>query len=99
MRIAYGSSDPEDHKGRIADGEHLVDSFASLLVPGKLMVDLIPSLRHVPSWMPGAGWKREIARIRALAAKVANEPFDAAKEQLVSTSPLFRDLLTHLLPC
>ncbi|KAH6897904.1 cytochrome P450 98A3 [Coprinopsis sp. MPI-PUGE-AT-0042] len=82
VRIAYGSSDLEYNKLRIAEGEHLINSFVSLLNPGELMVDMIPALRHVPSWMPGAGWKREIARIRALAAKVVNEPYDEAKERL-----------------
>ncbi|KAH6899261.1 cytochrome P450 98A3 [Coprinopsis sp. MPI-PUGE-AT-0042] len=82
VRIAYGSSDLEYNKLRIAEGEHLVDSFAALLNPGRLMVDLIPALRHVPSWMPGAGWKREIARIRELAAKVSNVPYDDAKARL-----------------
>lgn len=71
---------------RAAEAENLVDSFAALLNPGQLMVDLIPALRHVPEWMPGAGWKREIARIRKLAAKVVNVPFNDTKARLVITT-------------
>ncbi|KAH6899259.1 cytochrome P450 98A3 [Coprinopsis sp. MPI-PUGE-AT-0042] len=82
MRIAYGSSDFEYNKVRIAEGENLIDRGSALLTPGHLMVDLIPALRHVPSWMPGAGWKREIESIRKLAVKVVNVPYNDAKERL-----------------
>ncbi|KAH6899258.1 cytochrome P450 98A3 [Coprinopsis sp. MPI-PUGE-AT-0042] len=84
MRVAYGSSDLEFNKVWIAEGENLIDRFADLLTPGHLMVDLIPALRHVPSWMPGAGWKREIESIRKLAVKVVNVPYDDTKERLES---------------
>jgi hypothetical protein len=84
MRIAYGSSDTKLNKARISEVEHLVDSFVQLLRPGRLLVDFIPVLRHVPAWLPGAGWRRELERVRSLAYQVANVPYDDAKERLVS---------------
>jgi len=41
--------------------EKVMDEFCILTTPGSFLVDVFPSLRHVPSWMPGAAWKR-IAR-------------------------------------
>ena len=32
-------------------------TFAGSLAPGKFMVDILPWLRHLPAWFPGAGWK------------------------------------------
>ncbi|KAH6919275.1 O-methylsterigmatocystin oxidoreductase [Coprinopsis sp. MPI-PUGE-AT-0042] len=84
IRIAYGSSDIELNKARITGVEDLIDSYVQLLQPGRLLVDFIPLLRHVPAWFPGAGWKREIERVRALGYQVANEPYDDAKERLGS---------------
>ncbi|KAH6905497.1 cytochrome P450 [Coprinopsis sp. MPI-PUGE-AT-0042] len=66
----------ELNKARISNIEHLVDSFLVLLRPGRLLVDFIPALRFVPAWFPGAGWKREIDRVRVLADQVTNIPCD-----------------------
>ncbi|KAH6899267.1 cytochrome P450 98A3 [Coprinopsis sp. MPI-PUGE-AT-0042] len=82
IRIAYGSSDIELNKARITEIEHLVAGFVPLTRPGRLMVDFFPVLRFVPSWFPGAGWKREIDRVRKLAYRVAKVPYDEAKERL-----------------
>ncbi|KAH6899266.1 cytochrome P450 98A3 [Coprinopsis sp. MPI-PUGE-AT-0042] len=82
IRIAYGSSNVELNRARIAEAEHLGASFVPLTRPGRLMVDFLPVLRFVPSWFPGAGWKREIEKVRTLAYQVAKVPFDEAKERL-----------------
>ncbi|KAH6914753.1 cytochrome P450 98A3 [Coprinopsis sp. MPI-PUGE-AT-0042] len=84
IRIAYGSSDLELNKAKIANVEHLVDRFTALLRPGRLMVDFIPVLRFVPAWFPGAGWKREIDRVRELAYQATSIPYNDAKERLDS---------------
>ncbi|KAH6905484.1 cytochrome P450 98A3 [Coprinopsis sp. MPI-PUGE-AT-0042] len=84
IRTAYGSSDVELNKAQIATMEKLADGFLALLRPGRLLVDFFPVLRFVPAWFPGAGWKREIDKVRALAYQVANVSYDAAKERLNS---------------
>ncbi|KAI0276059.1 cytochrome P450 [Russula aff. rugulosa BPL654] len=32
--------------------------------PGSVLVDFFPALRHIPTWMPGAGFKRHALRTR-----------------------------------
>ncbi|TFK64020.1 cytochrome P450 [Pluteus cervinus] len=32
--------------------------FAGSLAPGAFLVDIIPALKYIPSWFPGAKWKR-----------------------------------------
>ncbi|EAU89003.2 cytochrome P450 [Coprinopsis cinerea okayama7 len=69
MRISYGVSDFNYNKSLIIDGENLIEGFAELVVPGRLLVNNFPALRHVPDWFPGTGWKRELARLRQLSKR------------------------------
>ena len=41
------------------------------LIPGAFWVDVLPILKYVPEWMPGAGWKKKAARwkVDAIATK------------------------------
>ena len=44
-------------------------------------------MKYVPSWFPGAGWKRYGEQLKAKAREVADEPFQRVRRELVS--PLF----------
>lgn len=35
--------------------------FAGSLAPGAFLVDLLPWLQYVPTWVPGAGWRKKAA--------------------------------------
>ncbi|CAL1709868.1 unnamed protein product [Somion occarium] len=41
---------------------HSASIFAGSLAPGKFLVDVMPWLQYVPSWVPGAGWKKLAAQ-------------------------------------
>ncbi|KIP03405.1 hypothetical protein PHLGIDRAFT_121631 [Phlebiopsis gigantea 11061_1 CR5-6] len=82
MKIAYG------YHGVEAD-EELFDlaveanrCFDETAVFGVWMVDLFPALKHIPSWFPGAEFKRYAARAHAVVTNVVNKPFDAVKEHM-----------------
>jgi hypothetical protein len=51
--------------------------------PGKWLVEIIPMLRFVPAWMPGAGFKRRAAWARERLFGLDRIPFNWAKEQIV----------------
>ncbi|KXN85014.1 O-methylsterigmatocystin oxidoreductase [Leucoagaricus sp. SymC.cos] len=38
---------------------------AYMTAPGKYLVNIFPELKHVPEWMPGAGFKRVAKEVRA----------------------------------
>ncbi|KAF5319921.1 hypothetical protein D9611_011015 [Ephemerocybe angulata] len=54
--------------------------FIIAAVPGRFLVDLIPALKYVPKWLPGAGWKRWAEYIRETTWRAWNEPFDRVYE-------------------
>ncbi|KAI5988515.1 cytochrome P450 [Pisolithus albus] len=45
---------------------------------------ILPFLLYLPSWFPGAGFKRKASQCRKLAAEMVDLPFAMAKDEMVS---------------
>jgi len=65
--------------------EEAARSIAELLIPGAFLVDIIPILKYVPKWFPGAKFQSKAAIMRKEAAKMRNTMF-AATEGLMASS-------------
>ena len=63
--------------------EEAMTAFTELLIPGSFLVDLIPILKYVPEWFPGAKFQRKAAVMRKYAAEIRNTTFAATKELMV----------------
>lgn len=48
----------------------------------------MPLLRHVPSWLPGAGFQRKAASWRKTLTDMANIPHNLVKSEMVCTRPI-----------
>ncbi|ETS81249.1 hypothetical protein PFICI_06251 [Pestalotiopsis fici W106-1] len=57
-------------------------AFSDAAVPGAWLVDVIPWLRHVPEWLPGAGFQKTAREYRKLWDNVRGVPFSFAEEQI-----------------
>ncbi|KAH9834517.1 cytochrome P450 [Rhodofomes roseus] len=86
MRIAYGyqvSDGPgEDHFVTLA--EELARLTAKAMKPGRWLVDSFPILRHIPTWFPGAGFKRWAQNARITTNEFAAAPYLYAKKAAAS---------------
>ncbi|KAH9834572.1 cytochrome P450 monooxygenase [Rhodofomes roseus] len=51
---------------------------------GGTLVDMLPFLKHMPAWMPGAGWKRAALRARKLVWQGHHLPYRMAREAIES---------------
>ncbi|KAJ7087130.1 cytochrome P450 [Mycena epipterygia] len=49
------------------------------VVPGSFLVDVFPILKHVPSWLPGAGFKQLAHVAKSRGQKMVNTPFEISK--------------------
>ena len=54
-------------------------------------------VNYIPSWFPGAGFKRRAASSRQLSGQVQQTPFDASRELIVR--PLLADRFNLLFSC
>jgi hypothetical protein len=91
-----------------------MDEMVIAITPGTHMVDLIPACRsfdstnpliltsvvkYVPSWMPGAGFKKTAEAFRETAHELINKPYNMVKEQMVRFLCWIPHLLTHYSGC
>ncbi|KAK7047633.1 hypothetical protein VNI00_006401 [Paramarasmius palmivorus] len=84
MSVAYGLEIQTHDDPYVALAEDAIVPLFEALVPGTFLVDSIPSLRHVPSWLPGAGFQQKAREGKNLALRMLNEPFDASKKLIAS---------------
>ncbi|KAF9449669.1 cytochrome P450 [Macrolepiota fuliginosa MF-IS2] len=84
MSITYGLPvrTSGDHWVQLAEESFTIATGA--VIAGKYLVDVFPILKHVPDWMPGAQFKRDAKKWRAVLKNSMTEPFEAAKEAMAN---------------
>ncbi|KAJ7069436.1 cytochrome P450 [Mycena amicta] len=75
MDIAYGIKVAEKGDPYIDMVTEAMRGLATAAAPGAFLVDTIPALKYVPSWLPGAGFKRRAAEWRKVTRGVLELPF------------------------
>ncbi|KDQ21382.1 hypothetical protein BOTBODRAFT_168660 [Botryobasidium botryosum FD-172 SS1] len=84
LMFAYGIAVNSVQDELIATVENLNDGSIRLAHPGAAFVDLVPILKHVPSWFPGAGFKRTAKAFKAELDDAVQRPFDHVKAELAA---------------
>ncbi|CAL1695170.1 unnamed protein product [Somion occarium] len=82
MRLAYGMDVQQEDDPYIDIAERGTHAISATTNAGSYLVDVIPILKYVPEWFPGAKFKREAKAWRMLATAMLNQPFDFVKKQL-----------------
>ncbi|KAI0065754.1 cytochrome P450 [Artomyces pyxidatus] len=82
MAITYGYDVEERHDVHLGKARELSDLAASTVLPGALLVNDLPFLRHLPEWLPGMDFKSLARHGRVLAEEVVNGPFNFVKEAM-----------------
>ena len=63
--------------------EEALEAGDELIVAGAFLVDIIPILKYVPEWFPGAKFQRKAALMRKHAANIRNFTFAATQKLMV----------------
>lgn len=81
MIYAY-NIDPHGQDPLVSAVNAAVGQFVEVCQPGRYMVDLIPALRYIPDWFPGAGFKRHARDCWTTLNRTASTPYDFVEKQL-----------------
>ena len=83
LSTAYGLEIKSKTDKYIALAKAGVDPCVPALIPGTFLVDVIPALKYVPDWLPGARFKRLAKKWRLLALAMRDIPYENAKQEIV----------------
>ncbi|KAI0638606.1 CyP450 monooxygenase [Trametes polyzona] len=84
LGIVYGLPIDDDDDKYLTIARKGLNVFINFLVPGRYMVESLHFLRHLPSWFPGAGFKRQAAAWRKDVLALRNVPFDAVEKNIAN---------------
>ena len=77
-------------------GEEAIEATAELFIPGAFLVDIVPILKYVPEWFPGAKFQSKAAMMRKHAEIMHNTTFTATEELIeCDSSPFLSWILAY----
>ncbi|KAF7368863.1 Cytochrome P450 [Mycena venus] len=82
MSVAYGIDVLPSDDPYITLAHKAVYTFSIAFVPGLYLVDTFPILKHIPRWLPGAGFKRQAEEWLKLSLGMLETPFAETKRQV-----------------
>ncbi|KAF8961871.1 cytochrome P450 [Flammula alnicola] len=82
LRISHGYEVKEKDDPFVTMADVATEQFSLSTAPGGFMVNLVPPLRHVPAWFPGAGFKKTAAEWANTLAVMAEGPHQFVKQQM-----------------
>jgi len=80
--VAYGMDIKKDAKEWPERLSTFNNEILATMTPGKYLVDLIPALKYVPSWFPGASFKRKAKAWNGILAATITPPFMTVKKAM-----------------
>ncbi|KAJ7688010.1 cytochrome P450 [Mycena rosella] len=82
MSVTYGIDVLPKNDPYVALAEHALHSLTDAGSPGRFLVNFIPILKHVPEWLPGAGFQRQAKAWKELKRRMVEKPFAEAKRSM-----------------
>ncbi|KAM5539123.1 hypothetical protein V8D89_007346 [Ganoderma adspersum] len=68
----------------IHTAEEAGDAISETTVAGAFLVDVIPFLKHVPEWFPGAGFQKKASQWRVTVDRLRDAPYDDTMKRLLA---------------
>ena len=83
LKIAYGYNTEPHKTDPLVDGAgDAMDKFSRASVPGAFLVDIFPSLRQLPDWLPGTSFKQIAKEWSVALTEVTEKPYSFTKNQM-----------------
>ncbi|RDB20518.1 hypothetical protein Hypma_012422 [Hypsizygus marmoreus] len=84
LRISHGYEVKENNDPFVELADKATEQFSLATAPGGYLVDVIPALRHVPLWFPGAGFKRTAKVWAATLVEMVEQPHAFVKREMAA---------------
>ncbi|PPR03414.1 hypothetical protein CVT24_012709 [Panaeolus cyanescens] len=84
LRISHGYHIKEHDDPFVQLADLATEQFSLSTAPGGFLVNIIPALRHVPEWFPGAGFHSIAKSWKKTLHEMADGPHKYVKQQLAS---------------
>ncbi|CEL10680.1 hypothetical protein ASPCAL13795 [Aspergillus calidoustus] len=98
LKIAYGYSIDYQGTDPLIDlAEEAMEQFSLAVQPGKWLVDMLPILKHIPAWFPGAGFQRTAQRFQKHSNALADVPFAFVQRRMKQPGFETSSFLSNLL--
>ncbi|KAL1950633.1 hypothetical protein VTO73DRAFT_5757 [Trametes versicolor] len=81
LQIVYGTDIKDESDVRLSVAAEAIEAIGQS-TPGHFLVEILPFLRHVPSWVPGAGFQRLFAKSKIANERLKHALFDEVQECL-----------------
>ncbi|KAF8960404.1 cytochrome P450 [Flammula alnicola] len=94
ISAAYGVDVQAEDDPYIKTAEAGTHPLFAAAVPGAFLVDVLPFLKYVPEWVPGAGFQKKGKEWKELAKAMVEVPFAATKRNMAAgiSPPCFSSL-------
>lgn len=87
LKIAYGYDVEPKNDPLVFLANDALDKFSRTTLLGEFPVDIFPSMRYIPSWVPGIQFKKLAEEWSQLATQLFDRPFNYVKDQLKQGIP------------
>ncbi|GJJ11034.1 hypothetical protein Clacol_005265 [Clathrus columnatus] len=82
LEVTYGIEAISEKDTLLVLSENTVQRCAEAGIPGTYLVDIFPILKYIPSWFPGAKFRRELNQLGKQVLEMRNKPLEIAKTSL-----------------
>jgi len=82
LSTVYGIQADSAENEYIVLAKQFMEKISKYSLPGAALVEIFPSLRFIPSWFPGAGFKKEAALLTQLGEQMMNRPLNHTKSDM-----------------
>ncbi|KDQ63647.1 hypothetical protein JAAARDRAFT_29676 [Jaapia argillacea MUCL 33604] len=84
MFVSYGHQIAQEGDEYVTLADKALACLGQAGIFGTYLVDYIPMLKYVPSWVPGAGFQNQAKEWRKLTQAMINRPFEKVKEKMAN---------------
>ncbi|PIL22785.1 cytochrome P450 [Ganoderma sinense ZZ0214-1] len=87
LKTVYGIDVAKEGDRIIEVIDTSMEGVSVALTPGAFLVEYLPFLRHIPEWLPGAGFQKRLRRWRDASHEMVEMPFAQAKAAMKDGHP------------